>query len=219
MSTIGEDLSFEFYPLSEEAQKEFADKQKAEEEERERQIQSEKEAQENERNKIVGTYEFQVHIPNTDKVVTGYSQGSGFIRESRDVGTIDGVEYLVVHPDFRVSLISPGNRKTYIGKVNEIVNGVFTVSCSDNSKFGHGYRLYKSAREIGTAGNSFGGYGTFVIDTNNRRVYKSVSDWKNADIGEPEYVMYDNFSTTVSSSNDTEWQRNYYDQYRDRYSD
>ena len=220
MSTVGENMSFEFYPLNGEAQKEFADKQKAEREERERQAHAEKEAQEAERNKIVGTYEFQAHIPNTDKVVTGYSQGSGFTKESRTVGTIDGVEYLVVHPDFRVSLISPGNHKTYIGKVNEVVNGAFSVRCSDrNSKFGHGYTLYKSGREIGSAGDTFGGYGTFVIDTNNRRVYESVSDWKNADVSDTEYVMYDKFSTTVSISNDTEWQRNYYDQYRDRYKD
>lgn len=193
-----------------------AERLKREEEAR---IAAEQEARENEKNKIVGTYEFKARIPNTDNVVTGYSNGK-FIKESRMVGTIDGVEYLVVFPDERVSLISPGNRKTYIGKVNEIFNGAFSVRCFDkDSKFGHGYKLYRSGREIGTSGDTYGGYKTFVVDTNTRCVYESVDDYKNRDISDVMYIMYDSFSSTVSKSNNTEWQRNYFDQYRDKYND
>lgn len=169
---------------------------------------------------IIGTYKFQVHIPNTDKVVTGYSYGKGFTKESRQVGTIDGIEYMVVHPDMRVSIIEPENRKKYVGKVSEVLDGVFAVKCAnDNGKFGLGYVLYKSGREIGTSGNNYGGYGVFVVNTKDRRVYKSIEEYKGSDISDTEHLMYDEYSPIVSSSNTTEWERNYFDQYKDDYED
>lgn len=175
---------------------------------------------ENLHKQIVGTYEFQVHIPNMDNVVTGYSFGNGFTKEQRQVGTIDGVEYMVIHPDMRVSILEPGDRKKYVGTVYEVVDGAFTVKCSnDDGKFGHGYILYESGREIGTSGNNYGGYGVFVVDTKNHRVYKTVEDYKGSDISDTEHLMYDNFTPTVRTSNTTEWQRNYFDQYKDNYED
>ena len=175
---------------------------------------------ENTHSQIVGTYEFQVHIPNMDNVVTAYSFDNGFTKERRQIGTIDGVEYMVVHPDMRVSILEPGDRKKYVGTVNEVVEGVFTVKCSnDDGKFGHGYILYESGREIGTSGNNYGGYGVFVVDTKNHRVYKTVEEYKGSDISDTEHLMYDSFTPTVRTSNTTEWQRNYFDQYKDDYED
>ncbi len=175
---------------------------------------------ENKKKQIVGTYEFQVHIPNMDNVVTGYSYGEGFTKERRQVGTIDGVEYMVVHSDMRVSILEPGDRKKYIGEVNEVLDGVFTVSCTNREgKFGLGYTLYKSGEKIGSAGDSYGGYGTFVVDTKSRRVYKTVSDYKGSDIGDTEHLIYDSFVPSVRTSNNTEWERNYYDRYKDKYQD
>lgn len=175
---------------------------------------------ENTHSQIVGTYEFQVHIPNMDNVVTAYSFDNGFTKERRQIGTIDGVEYMVVHPDMRVSILEPGDRKKYVGTVNEVVDGVFTVKCSnDEGKFGHGYILYESGREIGTSGNNYGGYGVFVVDSKNHRVYKTVEEYKGSDISDTEHLMYDSFTPTVRTSNTTEWQRNYFDQYKDDYED
>lgn len=166
---------------------------------------------------IIGTYEFQVHISNTDNVITGYSY-KGFSREKRIVGTIDGIEYMVVHSDMRVTILEPNNIKKYVGEVDEVGDGVFSVKCSNrDGTFGRGYTLYRSGQKIGTAGSEYGGYETFVVDTKKRRVYKSIEDYKNSDISDTEYIMYDKFDSNIKSSNTTEWHNNYYDTYKNRY--
>ena len=167
--------------------------------------------------KIIGTYEFQIYIPNMDDVVTGYSY-NGFSRERRQVGTITGVDYLVVNSNMEVIKIDPENFRTYIGEVDEVDDGVFTVKCSNgDGEFGNGYTLYRSGDEIGRAGNSYGGYDIFVVDTKTRRVYESISDYKNRDISDVEYIMYSNFSPNAKTSNTTGWKKDYFDSYRNRY--
>lgn len=204
--------------IAEEENKRIEEERRKEEEKK--QMEEEAERKQKTKLSIVGTYKFTVHAPNMDKVVTSYSYSKGFTRESRQVGTIDGVEYMIVHPDMRVSILLPGDGKKYVGDVIEVVDGAFSVKGPNNDgKFGRGYILYKSGQRIGTAGNSYGGYDTFVVDTKEHRVYESVSKWRGRDIADTEYLMYDSYTTTIMTSNQTKWEYNYYDEYKSKYTD
>jgi hypothetical protein len=162
-----------------------------------------------ERRAIIGTYYFNPCKDNYASV--DMYDGQKWWKERKLVGYIKWSEYIVVKEDLRVSLLEP-NRKSFVGNVTDIKDGVFVISVnsSENATVGAWTPLYKNGREIGRLGNK--GYGfpkNIVIDTQTRRIYNGVNDYTNRDISDVEYIMYDRFSSTIEDSNNTEYERTY----------
>ena len=162
-----------------------------------------------ERRAIIGTYYFNPCKDNYASV--DMYDGQKWWKERKLVGYIKWSEYIVVMEDLRVSLLEP-NRKSFVGNVTDIKDGVFVISVnsSENATVGAWTPLYKNGREIGRLGNK--GYGfpkNIVIDTQTRRIYNGVNDYMNRDISDVEYIMYDRYSSTIEDSNNTEYERTY----------
>lgn len=162
-----------------------------------------------ERRAIIGTYYFNPCKDNYASV--DMYDGQKWWKERKLVGYIKWSEYIVVMEDLRVSLLEP-NRKSFVGNVTDIKDGVFVISVnsSENATVGAWTPLYKNGREIGRLGNK--GYGfpkNIVIDTQTRRIYNGVNDYTNRDISDVEYIMYDRYSSTIEDSNNTEYERTY----------
>lgn len=162
-----------------------------------------------ERRTIIGTYYFNPCKDNYASV--GMYDGQKWWKERKLVGYIKWSEYIVVMEDLRVSLLEP-SRKSFVGNVTDIKDGVFVISInsSENATVGAWTPLYKNGREIGRLGNK--GYGfpkNIVIDTKTRRIYNGVNDYMNRDISDVEYIMYDRYSSTIEDSNNTEYERTY----------
>ena len=168
------------------------------------------EAKERERKAIVGTYIFH---PRKDNYTTvDMYNGQKWWKERKLVGYIEWTEYLVVMDDYRVSLLAP-SRRNYVGTVSDVANGAFVISTNNRESMGVGAwtTLYKNGKDIGRLGEKGYGYpNKIVIDTKTRRIYKKIEDYKNKDISDVEYIMYDSFSSVVEESNNTEMQRNYF---------
>jgi len=167
------------------------------------------ETKELERKAIVGTYVFHPRKDNYASV--DMYNGQKWWKERKLVGYIEWVEYLVVMEDYRVSLLQP-SRKHFVGTVSDFSNGAFVISINsrENERVGAWTTLYKNGKDIGRLGDKGYGYpNDLVIDTKTRRIYKGVNDFKNKDISDVEYIMYDSFSPIVEESNSTEINRNY----------
>lgn len=202
---------------AERAEKKRAEQERAEREAAER---AEREAAEREKLReekaIVGTYYFYPCKDNYASV--DMYDGSKWWKERKLVGYIKWSEYLVVMEDLRVSLLVP-NRKSFVGNVTDVEDGVFIISINshENATVGAWTQLYKNDREIGRLGDK--GYGfpkNIVINTKTRRIYNGVSDYENRDISDVEYIMYDHFSSTIEESNNTEYERTYLNEQYER---
>ena len=165
-----------------EAQQREQEAQQREQEARQREQearQREREARQRERDAIVGTYYF-------------------------DYESDGKKQYLVVMKDFRVVVLD-NSRKTFIGTVGEINDGVFTIRLHSPGSAGIGAwcNYYKNGEIIGRQGSTGYIYPSVfvaVIDTNTRRIYKSVESFKNKDISDEYYIMYDRFSSVIKES-------------------
>lgn len=169
----------------------------------------EKDAREREHKAIVGTYYFSPRKDNYASV--DMYNGQKWWKERKLVGYIEWTEYIVVMEDSRVSLLRP-SQKQFVGTVSDVNDGAFiiTISSRDNASVGAWTTLYKNGRDIGRLGDKGYGYPKkVVIDTKTRRVYNGVEDYKNKDISDVEYIMYDRYSSVIEESNNTEIKRNY----------
>ena len=169
----------------------------------------EEDAKEREHKAIVGTYIFNPRKDNYASV--DMYNGQKWWKERKLVGYIEWTEYLVVMADYRVSLLRPSERN-FVGTVSEIDNGAFIISINsrENASVGAWTTLYKNGRDIGRLGDKGYGYPkNVVIDTKTKRIYNGVQDYKNKDISDVEYIMYDRFSSVIEETNNTEIKRNY----------
>jgi len=191
------------------AQKITEEKRLKEEQEREARLREEEKQKAQAMSSIIGTYTFSPCEDNYASV--DMYDGRKWWKERKLVGYIEWIEYLVVMEDGRVSLLSPSQRK-FVGTVSDVSNGAFVISINsgDNARVGAWTTLYRNGNDIGQLGSK--GYGfpnNVVIDTNTRRVYNGVEDYKNKDISDVEYIMYDSYSSVIETSNDTEVKRRY----------
>ena len=158
---------------------------------------------------IVGTYYFNPCKDNYASV--DMYDGLKWWKERKLIGYIKWSEYLVVMEDLRVSLLEP-NRKSFVGNVTDIKDGAFIISINsrENATDGAWTPVYRNGRKIGNRGDEGYGYPkNIVIDTNTRRIYNGVDDYKNRDISDVSYIMYDRFSSTIKESNNTDIERTY----------
>ena len=169
----------------------------------------EEEAKKREYESIVGTYIFNPRKDNYASV--DMYNGQKWWKERKLVGHIEWREYLVVMEDNRVSLLRPSERK-FVGKVSDVDNGTFviTIDSRENASIGAWTTLYRNGKDIGRLGDKGYGYPKdVVIDTKTRRIYNGMEDYKNKDISDVEYIMYDSFSSVIEQSNNTEIKRDY----------
>lgn len=185
-------------------------------EEKETQRSSEEESKEREHKAIVGTYYFNARKENYASV--DMYNGQKWWKERKLIGYIEWTEYLVVMADYRVSLLRPSQRN-FVGTVSDIDNGAFVISINnrDNASVGAWTTLYRNGKDIGHLGDKGYGYPkNVVIDTKTKRIYNGVQDYKNKDISDVEYIMYDRFSSAIEESNTTEIRRSYLSQEYER---
>ena len=152
---------------------------------------------------IVGTYFFN---PCRNEYATTDIFGSSIL-----VGYTKWSEYLVVMDDLRVTLLKP-NRRNFVGTVTDINDGIFVISTysSDNARIGAWTPIYQNGREIGRLGDK--GYGfpkDVVIDTKTKRIYNGIENYKNKDISDVEYIMYEDFSSEIKDANNSEYKQEY----------
>lgn len=178
------------------------------------------EKREREHKAIVGTYIFNPRMDNYASV--DMYNGQKWWKEKKLVGYIEWTEYLVVMEDNRVSLLRP-SRKNFVGTVSDINDGAFIISINsnENARVGAWTTLYRNGKDIGRLGDK--GYGfpkNVVVDTKTKRIYNGVEDYKNRDISDVEYIMYDSFSSEIKEANNTGMRRNYLsEEYEREYGD
>lgn len=170
---------------------------------------SEEETKEQEYKAIVGTYIFNSRKENYASV--DMYDGQKWWKERKLIGFIEWTEYLVVMEDLRVSILKPSQRE-FVGTVSDIDNGAFVISINscENASIGAWTTLYKNEKDIGRLGDYGYGYPKkVVIDTKTRKIYNGIDDYKNKDISDVEYIMYDRYSSVIEESNSTKVMRNY----------
>lgn len=97
----------------------------------------------------------------------------------------DYYEYIVVMADGRVTSQVSGRKKSYVGNVSEVNNGVFIIRDA--------YGKYIAGLGCNSA--------CFVFDTNEHKVYNNPSAYKNRDIEKAESAEYESYSEEELENN------------------
>lgn len=117
-------------------------------------------------------------------------------------GKREWTQYLVIRPDGRVVKLDPNDR-AYVGDVVKCENGVITILIKEQVTIGEHSKLWRNGKKTGSIGSIGGYYKRIVIDTKTKCIYGSESDYKNRDISNVEYYMYDSFLNEIKESNNT----------------